>query len=35
VPEGLVAWVVAAVALLLVARMIGERSEGEPPEGRS
>jgi quinol---cytochrome-c reductase cytochrome c subunit len=35
VPEGLIAWAIAAVALLLIARMIGERSSGEPPEGRS
>jgi len=28
VPEGMVAWLLAAVALLLVARLIGERSEG-------
>jgi quinol---cytochrome-c reductase cytochrome c subunit len=34
VPEGLVAWVVAVVALLLVARLIGERSEGEGPESK-
>jgi ubiquinol-cytochrome c reductase cytochrome c subunit len=33
VPEGLIAWVVAAAALLLVARLVGERSEAEPPEG--
>jgi len=35
VPEGLIAWVLAAAALLLVARMIGERSEGKPPEDDS
>jgi ubiquinol-cytochrome c reductase cytochrome c subunit len=33
VPEGLVAWVLATAALLIVARLIGERSEGEPPDG--
>src|SRR5829696_5004007 len=32
VPEGLVAWVLATAALLLVARLIGERSEGRGPE---
>jgi ubiquinol-cytochrome c reductase cytochrome c subunit len=32
VPEGLIAWVIAAAALLLIARMIGERSSGDPPE---
>ncbi len=31
VPEGLIAWVIAAAALLVVARMIGERSSGKPP----
>jgi ubiquinol-cytochrome c reductase cytochrome c subunit len=35
VPEGLVAWAVAIAALLLLARLIGERSEGEGPEDRS
>jgi ubiquinol-cytochrome c reductase cytochrome c subunit len=35
VPEGLIAWVIAVAALLLVARMIGERSEGRPPEDDS
>jgi ubiquinol-cytochrome c reductase cytochrome c subunit len=35
VPEGLVAWAVAAVALLLVARLIGERSEGRGPDETS
>lgn len=34
VPEGLVAWALAVVALLLVARLIGERTgEAAPPEG--
>ena len=28
VPEGMIAWLLAAVALLLVARVIGERNEG-------
>ena len=35
VPEGLIAWVIAVAALLLVARMIGERSEGKAPEDDS
>jgi ubiquinol-cytochrome c reductase cytochrome c subunit len=35
VPEGLVAWAVAIAALLLLARLIGERSEGEGPGDRS
>jgi ubiquinol-cytochrome c reductase cytochrome c subunit len=35
VPEGLIAWVIAAAALLLIARMIGERSEGQPPEDKA
>ena len=34
VPEGLIAWAVAVAALLVVARLIGERSEGEGPEGK-
>jgi ubiquinol-cytochrome c reductase cytochrome c subunit len=29
VPEGMVAWLLAAVALLLIARIIGERREEE------
>jgi ubiquinol-cytochrome c reductase cytochrome c subunit len=29
VPEGLVAWAIALVVLLIVARLIGTRSEGE------
>ncbi|HVY97550.1 MAG TPA: c-type cytochrome [Solirubrobacterales bacterium] len=33
VPEGLVAWLAAVVALLLVARLIGERGAGEPEPG--
>jgi len=35
VPEGLVAWAVAVIALLLVARLIGERSEGRGPDEES
>ncbi len=35
VPEGLVAWFLATAALLLVARLIGTRSEGVPPESDS
>jgi ubiquinol-cytochrome c reductase cytochrome c subunit len=35
VPEGLIAWVLAAAALLVVARLIGTRSEGQGPEERS
>jgi ubiquinol-cytochrome c reductase cytochrome c subunit len=35
VPEGLIAWAIAAAALLLVARMIGERGSGDPPEENS
>jgi ubiquinol-cytochrome c reductase cytochrome c subunit len=31
VPEGLVAWFAAIAALLLVARLIGERNEGDEP----
>lgn len=31
VPEGLVAWLAAVAALLLVARLIGERGAGAPP----
>jgi ubiquinol-cytochrome c reductase cytochrome c subunit len=37
VPEGLVAWFAAVAALLLIARLIGERNEsqeGDPREGR-
>lgn len=34
VPEGLIAWVIAVVALLIVARLIGDRSEGEGPESK-
>lgn len=33
VPEGLVAWLAALAALLLVARLIGERGSGEGPAG--
>jgi ubiquinol-cytochrome c reductase cytochrome c subunit len=32
VPEGLVAWVLATAALLIVARLVGERSEGRGPD---
>ena len=32
VPEGMVAWLLAAAALLVVARLIGERSEGKGPD---
>jgi len=32
VPEGLIAWALAAAALLVIARLIGVRSEGEGPE---
>lgn len=31
VPEGLIAWLAAIVAILLVARLIGERGAGGPP----
>lgn len=31
IPEGMVAWLLAAAALLIVARLIGERRESEPP----
>jgi ubiquinol-cytochrome c reductase cytochrome c subunit len=31
VPEGLIAWAVAVAVLLLVARLVGERSEGRGP----
>ena len=34
VPEGLVAWLAAIVALLLVARLIGERGAGAPEDGK-
>ena len=34
VPEGLIAWMLATAALLLVARLVGERSEGEAPSRR-
>ncbi len=33
VPEGLVAWFAAIAALLLVARLIGQRNEGDEPGG--
>jgi ubiquinol-cytochrome c reductase cytochrome c subunit len=33
VPEGLIAWLAAIVAILLVARLIGERGAGAPPSG--
>lgn len=33
VPEGLVAWFAAIAALLLVARLIGQRNEGDEPSG--
>lgn len=33
IPEGMVAWLLGAVALLLVARLIGERLESERPSG--
>lgn len=35
VPEGLVAWLAAVAALLLVARLIGERNEGAESDGPS
>lgn len=35
VPEGLIAWAVAVAVLLLVARLVGTRSEGVPPETQS
>jgi ubiquinol-cytochrome c reductase cytochrome c subunit len=35
VPEGLVAWALAVVALLAVTRLIGERTAEPPPEGES
>ena len=33
IPEGMVAWLLAAAAILLVARLIGERTESDPPAG--
>jgi ubiquinol-cytochrome c reductase cytochrome c subunit len=35
VPEGLVAWFAAIAALLLIARLIGERNEGADREGKT
>jgi ubiquinol-cytochrome c reductase cytochrome c subunit len=32
IPEGMVAWLLGAAALVLVARLIGERRESDPPE---
>jgi ubiquinol-cytochrome c reductase cytochrome c subunit len=34
VPEGMVAWLLAAVALLLIARLLGERTSGDPEPPR-
>jgi ubiquinol-cytochrome c reductase cytochrome c subunit len=31
IPEGMVAWLLAAAALLLIARLLGERTPDEPP----
>jgi ubiquinol-cytochrome c reductase cytochrome c subunit len=35
VPEGLIAWILAVAALLIVARLIGTRSEGRGPDEAS
>jgi ubiquinol-cytochrome c reductase cytochrome c subunit len=34
IPEGMVAWLLAAAALLLIARVLGERTPEEPPATR-
>jgi ubiquinol-cytochrome c reductase cytochrome c subunit len=33
IPEGMVAWLLGAAALLLIARLLGERTEERPPSG--
>ena len=35
IPEGMVAWLLAGVALLIIARLLGERAADEPPAGRT
>ena len=34
IPEGMVAWLLAAAALLLIARLLGERGSEGPPGQR-
>jgi ubiquinol-cytochrome c reductase cytochrome c subunit len=34
IPEGMVAWLLAAVVLLVIARLIGERRDSDPPAPR-